>query len=606
MVNTHTFHIPVMGLGYTADSPLKVAQYGIDSVISIVDDFLLEKLRKYYSENNNIEYKEITTKEEDYRAKRVKSYLDMVNNLAEAKFDELKSSVAHKKNEIVKYFEMLPDSSEIKKEFFRLSDKYLNFNDLSSWIKENLRMGSIDVNIMTKIDNDNYKGSEKLPTEFNDAHAALRGFALSNLESSLILSAGMNPRLYSYMENFDDFYPDEKGYIKKKIVLKVSDYRSAFIQGRFLAKKGLWVSEYRVESGLNCGGHAFATDGFLMGPILSEFKEKRAELKEQITTILNGSLASKNRIVPENSLEMKITAQGGVGTAEEHDFLIKHYELDSVGWGSPFLLVPEATSVDNETLIQLAKAGEEDLYLSNISPLGVPFNNLKGASKDLEKLALAEEGKPGSPCPKKFLIFNREFSDKNICTASIQYQNKKIDSLQNEGLSSEEFDSEVQKVIDKSCLCIGLSTSTLKKYNANTKVDGEGVLVCPGPNMAYFDQKMSLKEMVGHIYGRINMLSNLERPNMFVKELNIYLDYLKNKIEESRNSFSDKHAKHFDDFVSNLEKGMNYYNDLFSNLDGWFQDTKTKIKKELVTGREKLENLKLSIEKLSGLNEMAG
>src|SRR5574343_425334 len=36
--NTHTFHIPVMGLAFTIDSPVRVAQYGIDSVISIMDD----------------------------------------------------------------------------------------------------------------------------------------------------------------------------------------------------------------------------------------------------------------------------------------------------------------------------------------------------------------------------------------------------------------------------------------------------------------------------------------------------------------------------------------------------------------------------------------
>ncbi len=52
-----------MGIGYTADNPLKVATYGIDSVISLVDDILLEKLRKYYSELHQIEYHEIT----DYR-----------------------------------------------------------------------------------------------------------------------------------------------------------------------------------------------------------------------------------------------------------------------------------------------------------------------------------------------------------------------------------------------------------------------------------------------------------------------------------------------------------------------------------------------------------
>ena len=50
------------------------------------------------------------------------------------------------------------------------------------------------------------------------------------------------------------------------------------IQGNYLAKKGLWVSEYRIESGLNCGGHAFATDGFLLGHILEEFKNKTNEL----------------------------------------------------------------------------------------------------------------------------------------------------------------------------------------------------------------------------------------------------------------------------------------------------------------------------------------
>jgi hypothetical protein len=50
------------------------------------------------------------------------------------------------------------------------------------------------------------------------------------------------------------------------------------IQGNFLAKKGLWISEYRIESGLNCGGHAFATEGMLLGPIMEEFKLKKNDL----------------------------------------------------------------------------------------------------------------------------------------------------------------------------------------------------------------------------------------------------------------------------------------------------------------------------------------
>jgi hypothetical protein len=71
MANTHSFHIPVMGIGYTIDTPLKVAQYGIDSVISLVDDMLLEKLRKMYCEKYELAYEEITEKIEDFRAKRM-------------------------------------------------------------------------------------------------------------------------------------------------------------------------------------------------------------------------------------------------------------------------------------------------------------------------------------------------------------------------------------------------------------------------------------------------------------------------------------------------------------------------------------------------------
>ncbi|CAN0603433.1 unnamed protein product, partial [Ectocarpus sp. 12 AP-2014] len=208
----------------------------------------------------------------------------------------------------------------------------------------------------------------------NDAHAALRGFANSKLASSVVLSAGMNPRLYAYIEQFEDFYPDSTGSIKKKIILKVSDYRSALIQGKFLAKKGIWVSEYRIESGLNCGGHAFATDGYLMGPILQQFKENREELIQSVFELLSGALKNNGRDVPTTPLSLKLSAQGGVGTAQEHDFLMNEYDVDSVGWGSAFLLVPEATTVDKATLDKLVNAQEDDLYLSNTSPLGIPFH----------------------------------------------------------------------------------------------------------------------------------------------------------------------------------------------------------------------------------------
>ena len=592
MLKAHTFHIPVLGIGYSIDTPLKVSHFGIDSVISLVDDILLEKLRKMYCEKFEMPYQEISDKIDDFRAKRITSYLNLINNLAEKKFEELKTATLEKGNELKEFYNMLPDTSTIKQDFKDATSKYFNFDDIKSWISENMSRGSIDVNIMTKIDKDNYSKGEKLPVEFNDAHAALRGFAQSDLTSSMVLSAGMNPRLYGYLESFDDFYPTVDGFIKKKIALKVSDYRSAQIQGRFLAKKGIWVSEFRIESGLNCGGHAFATEGHLLGPILAEFKEHRQELTETSFKILTDALTRKNRVIPKEILPLKITAQGGVGTAEEHQFLIDHYGVDSVGWGSPFLLVPEATSIDDATLDRLVAANEEDLYLSDISPLGVPFNSLKGNTKDIEKLSLIVKGKPGSACPKKYIAFGGEADNKTMCTASRKYQNKKIKELLLEKISPEGFKARFDKIVEKSCICVGLGTSALIANKIETKSEGVGVSVCPGPNMAYFSKIMSLKEITDHIYGRTNIISRTDRPNMFVKELSIYIDYLKNRMEETRVSVSKKQEQYYQSFEQNLNEGINYYQNLFSSLKDKFEDTKSGVLTDLEANLNRLKQLK--------------
>ena len=317
--------------------------------------------------------KKLVQKPPTYRAKRITSYLNLINFLAQEQFNALCNVTAEKYEEVIKYFDLLPDSEDLKNKFRLLIAEGFNRDKIRNWVKRNIRMGCINVNIMTKLDKDNYRKNEKLPIEFNDAHAALRGYANSDLNSSIVSSAGMNPRLFSNLESFEDFFPDVYGNIRKRIILKVSDFRSAMIQGKFLAKKGLWVSEFRVESGLNCGGHAFATDGYLLGPILAEFKEKRDELQQSLHDTLVKALSDKDRVIPDKQLPLRITAQGGVGTAEEHKFLMDHYQVDSVGWGTPFLLVPEATSVDEATIEKLIAAREEDLYLSNISPLGVPF-----------------------------------------------------------------------------------------------------------------------------------------------------------------------------------------------------------------------------------------
>ena len=599
MTQVHSFHIPVMGIGFTIDAPVRISQYGMDSVMSLVDDMLLEKLRKMYCRRYEIPYDEITEKNEDFRAKRITSYLNLIKNLAEKKFAEFKNISIEKSNEIKEYFNMLPDSSAIKQKFKSLTAEYFDLNKIRDWVKNNLSMGSLDVNIMTKIDKENYINGEKLPVKYNDAHAALRGYANSDLISSLILSAGMSPRLYSYIENFEDFYPDENGEIKKKIVLKVSDYRSALIQGKFLAKKGLWVSEYRIESGLNCGGHAFVTDGYLWGPILAEFRDKRQELGRSIYEILVRALTKKNRAIPKAELSFKITAQGGVGTAEEHRFLIEHYQVDSVGWGTPFLLVPEVANVDEPTRNQLREAKEDDLHLSDISPLNIVFNSLKGNSKDITKRSRIAEGRPGSPCPKKYLVSNREFTEKTICLASRQYQNLKLKELDKAGVSPDEYQTRFEKIVEKSCICTGIGTSALLVNNLDTKVEEDGVSVCPGPNMAYFSKIMSLKDITDHIYGRSNMITSAGRPNMFIQELKIYIDFLKNEIKDTSVPVANKQKTYLLGFVKNLKEGIDYYYRLFGDLKGVFEDTKSSSLSDLDAGQKTLHLLNSEIENLS-------
>ncbi|UFK98484.1 hypothetical protein [Kaistella faecalis] len=589
----HNFHIPVMGLAYTIDSPIKVAQYGISSVISIIDDEIIERMNRLYHQKNNFSYTEITNKIEDYRAKRITAYLDMVDDVVNLKFENLKQELSKSKDSLNHYISMLPNKSDVKNGLKNLAEQKDNFTEnVRKFLDAHLSPGSIDVNIMTKVDKDNFDKNIQLPVIYNDAHVSLRGFANSKLSSSVVLSAGMNPRLYSYFESFPDFFPNNDGELKKKIILKVSDFRSAMIQGNFLAKKGLWVSEYRVESGLNCGGHAFATDGLLLGPIMEEFKQKKDELIASAHDLMVKALTQKELPCPPQPLEMKITVQGGVGTAEEHEFLLENYQLDSVGWGSPFLLVPEATSVDKETRQLLSKSKEDDFYLSNISPLGIPFNTVKGTTNEFLKQQKVLQNKAGSSCPKKFLALSKEFSPEGICTASRKYQTIKLNDLelQKNEISDREYDRAKAKITEKSCLCVGLVNSSYLENELPIKGEKQGVVVCPGPNLAYFDKEVSLADMVQHIYGEKNVMPQNDRPNLFVNELKMYVDYLKNEIEDFSENFTNAQVKKWKTFRTNLTEGVEYYERLFSETTFFIDNMKT-IQTQLADYKSKITGL---------------
>lgn len=590
----HHFHIPVMGTGHSIDSPIRVAHLNIDSVISVVDDMLCEKIRKHYSNEFNFNYKSIPRLEEDGRAKRITAYLDMVGDIVSQKFEEMKATSFFSGDEKDRYFNLLPSENPLKKQYeylVSLTDE----NERSRLMKkltDKMKCGSIDVNIMAKVDALRLdKDGEPLSSEYSDASAALRGYANSKIRSGLVLSAGFNPRLYSYLSEFKDFYRDTAGDIKKKIILKVSDFRSAMIQGKFLAKKGLEVAEFRIESGLNCGGHAFASDGMLMPVLLQEFREKRDQLVETFQPMVKSFYESQGWDYPElNEEQIKpiVTVQGGIGTNGEMKRLLEDFEMDGTGWGSPFLLVPEATCVDSVTSQLLADAGENELYLSNVSPLGVPFNNVRGSGSEIYTKEMVERGKPGSKCPKKFLVTNTEFTENPICTASAQYQLLKINQIESSELSDEEKSSRKEKVVQKTCLCTNLGAGSLIRLGImNPSYARQSI--CPGPNMAWFTREYSIEEMADHIYGRRESIVSEDRPHMFAKELAMYVDYIEElaAMEDDRESGAWKKLVRM---KKNLEKGIEFCEEIAARTP-FKNENLASLKKTATIQRKRLLNI---------------
>lgn len=596
----HTFHIPVLGLAYSVDTPLKVAQFGISSVVSIVDDELCERMRKYHCELNYLPYTFIDKTVIDSRAKRITAYLNLMQQLIHSQIANLKNQVFEAGTMISRYFELQCESSQLRKTYNEMLKIPLGRKRtmLESQLRKAIEAGSIDVNIMAKVDKVNFTDGIDLGSENTDALAALRGFANSRLKSAVVISAGLNPRLFTYLENFADFYPDEDGHFNKKIILKVSDYRSAMVQAKMLAKKGLWVAEFRIESGLNCGGHAFATEGFLLGPILHEFKANRLALSEELWAIYTAALQQKNIYCATKPIQ-KITAQGGIGTAAEHNHLLQAYGLDAAGWGSPFLLVEEATNVDSETLKNLAEATESDFYLSNASPLGVPFNNFRKSTAEEERLSRIAKSRPGSPCTKKYLCTNTEFTEQPICTASRQYQHLKIREIKAFATSPEELKKQIDAVTEKTCLCEGLCASVYLKDEILKPKESKAVSICPGPNLAYFSKKYSLKEMVDHIYGKVNLLEGVNRPNLFVKELGLYIDYFKKELQHFNEDFKtnvqqlhQKKQVYLTKFYNQLLNGVEFYRTGFQKAD-------TDLK---IWGKEQIELFEKAVLNIQSIN----
>ena len=104
----HSFHVPVMGTGFMIDAPLRIAKYGISSVISLVDDVLIEQMRRFHCEREGEPYEEIPPGD-DARAKRITAYLNLLDRLIARQVERLQAAPFEPGSEITRYFELLPD-----------------------------------------------------------------------------------------------------------------------------------------------------------------------------------------------------------------------------------------------------------------------------------------------------------------------------------------------------------------------------------------------------------------------------------------------------------------------------------------------------------------
>ena len=174
-------------------------------------------------------------------------------------------------------------------------------------------------------------------------------------------------------------------------------------------------------------------------------------------------------------------------------------------------------------------------------------------------------GRPGSACPKGYLVSNTEFTEKPICTASRQYQKLKLEHLSSQNLQEAEYKKCFDAIVAKACICHDLGESVLINNNVPSNVP-RFTAVCPGPNIAYFSKIIILKEMVDHIYGRINLLNDTYRPHMFIKELRMYVDYLRKDVQKSLDSLNGQKTRYFTEFKDNLLEGIEYYRNLFPQM----------------------------------------
>jgi hypothetical protein len=94
--------------------------------------------------------------------------------------------------------------------------------------------------------------------------------------------------------------------------------------------------------------------------------------------------------------------------------------------------------------------------------------------------------------------------------------------------------------------------------------------------------------MTDHIYGRTNLITRNDRPNLFNKEIGLYIDYLKNLLKKTEEAPNEKYVL---TFKQNLSNGIAYYQKLTTAIKEEYRSVLKGFNTKLEEYRNELDNI---------------
>ena len=101
--------------------------------------------------------------------------------------------------------------------------------------------------------------------------------------------------------------------------------------------------------------------------------------------------------------------------------------------------------------------------------------------------------------------------------------------------------------------------------------------------------------MIDHIYGRGTIMTRSDAPHVFVREIRIYLDYLRSELNRFSLGLSTKRWRYFAEFKENMLSGIEYYARF---VEQHTEELPRRFLQHLQDLRDKLERIALPAEGL--------